>query len=596
MGDGTNASTFTAADFGLTVTGNTTVNPSSTLTISSATGAKAFNGDVSVAGTWNNTAANVALTFPGSLAVTGTFNAGTGVYTLSGSSKTISGTLTIPSITISGSYTNNATLTVSTALSGAGSITQGANATLNLPGTYDITGFTATAEGNTVNYQGAAQTIKDVNYHHLTLSGSNTKTMGTGTTSIAGNFTFSGTAAATAAAGLTIGGNMTIGAGTAFSASTFTHNIAGNWSKSGTFNANTSTIVFNGTGSTQTISGTNSFNNLTIDRTSGGTVTATGSTLTVSGTLNVAAGTFAGASTYGNVTIASGATLESESAGTINVTGNWTNNGTFTANGGTVVFTGTSPQSIGGTSSTTFYNLTMNGTGLKTLGINTTVSNSLTLTSGNLELSTHNLTVSGSISGGSASSYVQTGSTGRLKQTISTSATKTYPIGNSSYNPVALTNNGVQNTFSFRVADEAVTNANTTAILNRKWYVKQEVAGETSITTALTYNDGDPAGSGFSHSAASQSGYYSGAYWAYKKDLTPSGSGPYTLTVTGLINSDLPMVTSPWAAEAPSMPRSSGLRYSRKTLPSAPEAPSSLSVRSTATMCPPGSLRPPVLL
>src|SRR5262249_12616797 len=133
--------------------------------ISSATGTKAFNGDVTVSngGTWNNTAANVALTLPGNISNSGTFNAGTGVHTLTGSSKTISGTFSIPSVTVNGTYTNNGTLTVTTALAGTGTLTNGATGTLNVnfTGAIGLSNLTATAVGNLVNYGFAGtQTIK----------------------------------------------------------------------------------------------------------------------------------------------------------------------------------------------------------------------------------------------------------------------------------------------------------------------------------------------------------------------------------------------------------------------------------------------------
>ena len=38
---------------------------------------------------------------------------------------------------------------------------------------------------------------------------------------------------------------------------------------------------------------------------------------------------------------------------------NWTNDGTFNANGGTVVFNGSTGQTIGGNTATTFGNLTI---------------------------------------------------------------------------------------------------------------------------------------------------------------------------------------------------------------------------------------------
>src|SRR5207342_3213908 len=101
--------------------------------------------------------------------------------TFTGVTKTFSGTsgITIPSVTITspGAYQNNGTLTVNTALAGTGTLTQGTSATLNLGGTSAITTLTATANPNTVNYTGAAQTVKATAYHHIALSGSGAKTL-----------------------------------------------------------------------------------------------------------------------------------------------------------------------------------------------------------------------------------------------------------------------------------------------------------------------------------------------------------------------------------------------------------------------------------
>ena len=125
------------------------------------------------------TAANVALTLPGSLSVSGTFNAGTGVYTLSGTTKTISGTLTIPSVVVTGTYTNNGTLTVSTALTGAGGLTNGAAGMLNIGGTSTISTLTATASGNIVNYNGSGtQTVIGTTYAILKINNTAGATLG----------------------------------------------------------------------------------------------------------------------------------------------------------------------------------------------------------------------------------------------------------------------------------------------------------------------------------------------------------------------------------------------------------------------------------
>ena len=67
------------------------------------------------------------------------------------------------------------------------------------------------------------------------------------------------------------------------------------------------------------------------------------------------------------------------------VAGDWTNNtgiGAFTAGTGTVALGGTSAQAVGGSSSTTFTNLTISNAAGITLGADVRVNGVLTLTSG----------------------------------------------------------------------------------------------------------------------------------------------------------------------------------------------------------------------
>ncbi len=321
IGDGT---TFTVAGFNLTVNGTTTVGGgmSGTLSITSTTGTKTFTGAVTInsGGNFTESVAE-ALTFSsdvtiygtltengaavvgiaGSLTNNGTYTASTGVQTFSGATKTIGGTnpISIPSVTVSGTYTNNGTLTVTTALaqSGTGTLTNGTTGTINInfTGTPGIPAadFIATATGNTVNYGYAGtQTVINTNYYNLTLSNSGAKTLQTGTTAIGGNLTLSGTATTTGVVGLTIGGNVVIGSGTTFTSGAFTHNIAGDWTNNGgTFTYGTGTVVFDGTGS-QNINGTaasQTFNNLTLNQTSGMSVVLA-CTLTVSSTLTLTSG------------------------------------------------------------------------------------------------------------------------------------------------------------------------------------------------------------------------------------------------------------------------------------------------------------------
>ena len=126
-------------------------------------------------------------------------------------------------------------------------------------------------------------------------------------------------------------------------------NIKGNWTNNANFVSNSRTVTFNGANNTQTIAGSTSFKNLTINHTGSNGVTAAGSTLTVTGLFHLVSGSFTSATQYADVTIDANTTLVL--SGDILVSGNWTNNGSFTPGGFTVTFNGTGAQTIttGGT-------------------------------------------------------------------------------------------------------------------------------------------------------------------------------------------------------------------------------------------------------
>jgi hypothetical protein len=128
---------------------------------------------------------------------------------------------------------------------------------------------------------------------------------------------------------------------------------------------------------------------------------------------------------YGNVTIGASTTFSGGSF-THTVAGTWTNNGTYTAGTSTVILSGTN-KTVGGSSTTTFNNLTISGYGISS-AVNITVAGNFS-TSGagtfthqtgstmtlsgtskiitGSDISFHNLTISGSIS--TASSFVVSG-------------------------------------------------------------------------------------------------------------------------------------------------------------------------------------------
>lgn len=84
----------------------------------------------------------------------------------------------------------------------------------------------------------------------------------------------------------------------------------------------------------------------------------------------------------GNLTITAG---EFQLNGrNLTLAGNFTNNGTFTASTNTVTFNGSAAQTIGGSSTSTFNNLTMNNASDVSLTQNATVNGALALNAGNL--------------------------------------------------------------------------------------------------------------------------------------------------------------------------------------------------------------------
>ncbi len=145
--------------------------------------------------------------------------------------------------------------------------------TLQLIGTETPTTPTLSS-GSTVSFRGDGDALADTytittlttNYYHLTI-----------------NSTDGATDTFQLGAAVDINGNFTLTAGT-FNVTAGNHqmNVAGNWSKTGTFNAAGGTVVFDGT--SQTIAGSTTFNNFTKNVTSDDTLTFTaGTTQTING-------------------------------------------------------------------------------------------------------------------------------------------------------------------------------------------------------------------------------------------------------------------------------------------------------------------------
>ncbi|MGZ5302538.1 MAG: T9SS type A sorting domain-containing protein [Bacteroidia bacterium] len=179
------------------------------------------------------------------------------------------------------------------------------------------------------------------------------------------------------------------------------------------------------------------FNNLIISGTTTLSHNITLNNLTINGTGKLIPGA-------GNtITSSSGAISGSGTAVVTRTTGNnhYLSQYAFSSyptNSLTVEFAGAAAQN---TSFPTFYNLKLSNTNGLTLNGNTSVSNSLILSAGNVSLGTSHLKIeaNGTITGASSTSHVVADGTGRLKATVKKGTSFIFPVGYNPYVPVTVT-------------------------------------------------------------------------------------------------------------------------------------------------------------
>ncbi|MCW3102545.1 MAG: hypothetical protein JWO09_985 [Bacteroidetes bacterium] len=238
--------------------------------------------------------------------------------------------------------------------------------------------------------------------------------MSAGTLTVNGDVTWFGTAPGSGAARLiSTGGNVAI-TGNVLNMPASTMNLyihAGGTAAigiSGTLidmNQAADTLLQSGNSSI-TLNGTNSWNNDGTVLSEANTFFSGNSTLTGTGSY-----------VFHNLTVSTLRSLTHTAPATITITGDFMNNGTFNAGSNGVIFAGAVPQTIGGSSSTAFHNLTADhsSTGI-TLNAAQSVSGTLTLMNGILFTSATNLLTladNATSTAGSDSSYVN----GPMKKT-----------------------------------------------------------------------------------------------------------------------------------------------------------------------------------
>lgn len=141
-------------------------------------------------------------------------------------------------------------------------------------------------------------------------------------------------------------------------------------------------------------------------------------------------------------------------------------------------------------------NCTSSSDSLLTLKTDLTLSGNLTMTSGFIQLDANDLSVTGTATG-NANAYVRTNGSGVLKLLAVNGTNVSGPIGNSTYNPVTITNtDGLD--WNLRVEDGLVVNeppfnTNVSSAVQREWYViPSSIPTTTNSDIVFQYNDGDP--------------------------------------------------------------------------------------------------------
>lgn len=266
-------------------------------------------------------------------------------------------------------------------------------------------------------------------------------------------------------------------------------------------------------------------------------VAITGGTRTVSG------GTL---ETTGNLTIASGATF-SPGANGVNVGGDWSNSGTYTAGTSTTMFNGSSYQKISKSSGTeVYYHLRVNKPGGSlTLNCPVSASSLLTLTNGKMKTSATNyftLLSGATVSGGGDNAYVH----GEFRRTGT--GAFTFPLGDTSlstyaYHPLSYTGIPIISSATYAAAYYASGQTQGSSfdqdsleeVSNCEYWTIQRISGTTISGVTLNWNGNNCVLEG--GPAAQRIARWNGSTWLNDGNSGYTVNGVKGTVSTGVLNS-----------------------------------------------------------
>lgn len=297
-----------------------------------------------------------------------------------------------------------------------------------------------------------------------------------------------------------------------------------------TYAPGTNTTTFNGSQSqslTLNLASTPSFNNLTLNNSTGNSLTISGtqSTINVDGTLTIQKGELA------------------DNGKTINAAGNIYNAATHSG-AGKIVLNGTASQVINGDGNGVFGNIELNNSSAETapisLGANTIINGTLTFSQDKLfDISTYKLSFGedATVANAGASRFIQTagnaGDGGIIKTYAATATSFTFPIGTIStnhaaaeYTPATISFGTNPTTFgSITVTPVGYEHPNTTTdgrCLTYFWRVKSSgfEMGSAIVNHAYTYSENDVATGADITEAGYVAAMYSNSTYTWTKYAT----------------------------------------------------------------------------
>jgi hypothetical protein len=249
-----------------------------------------------------------------------------------------------------------------------------------------------------------------------------------------------------------------------------------------------------------------------------------------------------------NLSIGTGASVTVAAGGRLNLSGNLVNQGTLTASAttATIAFQGTTPQNV---DALTAANVIMNGVGGVVLTGQMVVTNTLTLTTGNISIGNFTLTVTGSAPG-SVNSHVITNGLGNYQLMAAGTGPTIIPIAPDAagYNPVTIGNGGGLN-YVAKVSigfNSLYPILNTARAINRQWSVLPSGLPSSNVSISLQYADAD-ANAQATPAGVQETAVYNGSLWSISSGsgITPTGTAAARVVTFGTTQFGLMVVSSP---------------------------------------------------